>query len=67
MTDKNYEQFQELLKTLSQSEFRQFKLLSICYRRMAVPVILETLQLFIESENKQGMLEEAEKWALRMR
>ena len=67
MTDKSCEQFQELLKTLSQSELRQFKLLSICHRRIGIPVILETLQLFIESEDKQGMLERAEKWALRMR
>lgn len=40
-----------------------FRALVYAYRRIGIPVVKETLEIFMECEDKQGMVDRAERWA----
>ena len=52
---------------LKEEEFRLFRELVYCYRRIGIPVIRETLEIFKECQDKQKMLTTANEWARGMR
>jgi len=52
---------------MTEEEKRLFRQLTWAYRQIGIPVIKETLDIFLECSDKQGMVDKASEWANSMR
>jgi hypothetical protein len=48
---------------MTTEEQQLFQELVYCYRRIGIPVIKETLEVFLECTDKQKMVDNARQWA----
>ena len=52
---------------MNQQDQYLYSLLVFAYRRIGIPVVKETLEIFMECEDKQAMVDRAEQWAKEVR
>lgn len=48
---------------MSEHDQYLFRALVYAYHRIGIPVVKETLEIFMECEDKQAMVDRAEQWA----
>lgn len=52
---------------MSEHDQYLYRLLVFAYRRIGILVVKETLEIFMECEDKQAMVDRAEQWAEEVR